>query len=63
MLVKSVQLGLSRCAGRPPIAETPQKEANPPPPQRPSEPSRGRLPKGAVLRANMLAHSRAISPI
>eukprot|EP00969_Alexandrium_andersonii_P315875 13956516-Alexandrium_andersonii.AAC.1 len=31
MLVKSVQLGLSRCTGRLPMAEIPRREASPPP--------------------------------
>eukprot|EP00969_Alexandrium_andersonii_P049202 2158903-Alexandrium_andersonii.AAC.1 len=31
MLVKSVQLGSSRCAGRLPMAETSQREASSPP--------------------------------
>eukprot|EP00969_Alexandrium_andersonii_P228792 10104837-Alexandrium_andersonii.AAC.1 len=39
MLVKSVKLVLSRCVGRLPIAEAPQREASPPL-QRPS----GRAP-------------------
>eukprot|EP00969_Alexandrium_andersonii_P115625 5113245-Alexandrium_andersonii.AAC.1 len=34
MLVKSVQLGLSRCLDRLPVAETPQRESSPPPQRR-----------------------------
>eukprot|EP00969_Alexandrium_andersonii_P009844 430058-Alexandrium_andersonii.AAC.1 len=34
MLVKSAQLVVCRCAGRLPMAETPQRKASPPP-QRP----------------------------
>eukprot|EP00969_Alexandrium_andersonii_P047884 2101554-Alexandrium_andersonii.AAC.1 len=45
MLVKSVQLGLSRCAGRLPMAETPKREASSPP-QRPFRAISGPPPDG-----------------
>eukprot|EP00969_Alexandrium_andersonii_P351315 15435167-Alexandrium_andersonii.AAC.1 len=56
MLVKSAQLGFRRCAGRLPMAETPQREASSLH-RGPSEPSRGRPPMGAVLWAKMFLHS------
>eukprot|EP00969_Alexandrium_andersonii_P022850 1000267-Alexandrium_andersonii.AAC.1 len=45
MLVLSVQLGLSRCTGRLPMAETPQMEARSPP-QRPFRALSGPPPDG-----------------
>eukprot|EP00969_Alexandrium_andersonii_P117903 5214888-Alexandrium_andersonii.AAC.1 len=61
MLVKSVQLGLSRCTGRAAMAESPRGRGRTPPHRLPGPPE-SHPQMGAVLWAKMLVHSNSGAP-
>eukprot|EP00969_Alexandrium_andersonii_P273917 12106687-Alexandrium_andersonii.AAC.1 len=62
MLVKSAQLGLSRCSGRLPMAEAPRREANSPP-QRPFRALSGPPPHGRLTMGESALTGQRLAPL